>query len=128
MYVAAAADGSATDSDNTYIYAYATNSSTTTPDNKRTDLLWTYPKTVSAAYSNLGSITGSGAYHRNGSVMFGTVSLSFFIVKKIKSLVSTPISIFIFSMNNDFYNYFNTDTSPYNRLIKGMPVTVVMTV
>mmetsp|Transcript_37225 Transcript_37225/g.48132 ORF Transcript_37225/g.48132 Transcript_37225/m.48132 type:complete len:995 (-) Transcript_37225:640-3624(-) len=72
MYVAASAAGSATESDNTYIYAFAANSSTTTQENKRTDLLWTYPNTVSAAFSNLGGITGAGVMHRNGSVMFGT--------------------------------------------------------
>mmetsp|Transcript_12197 Transcript_12197/g.24758 ORF Transcript_12197/g.24758 Transcript_12197/m.24758 type:complete len:983 (+) Transcript_12197:51-2999(+) len=72
LYVAATTSGTATLSDNTYIYAFATNSSKTSPTNKRTDLLWTYPGTVSAAFSNLGEIVGGGALHRNGTLMYGT--------------------------------------------------------
>ena len=54
--------------------SFATNSSQTSVDNKRTDLLWTYPGTVSAAFSNLGEIVGGGCVHRNGTLMYGTAS------------------------------------------------------
>jgi len=74
LYVAATASGTATLSDNTYIYAFAANSSTTSPSNRRTDLLWTWPATISAANSNLGEIMGTGAVHRNGTVCFGTAA------------------------------------------------------
>jgi len=74
VYVAATAPGTSTDSDNTYVYAFATNSSVTTPANRRTELLWTYPPAVSAAYSNLGAIRGNGALHRNGTLMYGTAA------------------------------------------------------
>jgi len=74
LYVAATASGTATLSDNTYIYAFAANSSTTSPSNRRTDLLWTWPATISAANSNLGEIVGAGAVHRNGTVCFGTAA------------------------------------------------------
>ena len=73
LYLAATTGGTATNSDNTYIYAFATTPlDQSTADGKRTDLLWTFPSSVSASYSNIGEIRGAGALHHNGILMFGT--------------------------------------------------------
>ena len=73
LYLAATTDGTATNSDNTYIYAFATDPlANATRISKRTDLLWTFPSSVSASYSNVGEIKGSGALHHSGVLMFGT--------------------------------------------------------
>ncbi len=92
LYVAATVNGLGSGSDNTYlnipvisftilripfndthfdsyIYAYETNSSVTTATSKKTTVKWTYPSQISARASNLGSITGAGALHINGTIM-----------------------------------------------------------